>query len=101
MPLWMQFLAIVVGATVVVVPLYIWSDRRAQRRQESWCCPDCGCAFGPKSGRGFWMIKRDPEIAGLPSGGPVLHCASCQRDFQFDYRGRQVDDHREYVKKVA
>ena len=76
-------------------------ERCAWRRHESWHCPQCGSLFGMQKRRQFWSVRRDPHIAGLPTGGPILHCASCQREFAFDGDGRQVDDHREYVERAV
>ena len=101
MPLWMQILAVVIGATILVVQMLMRSERRGWRRVESWRCPECGSAFGAQQQRRFWSVRRDPHIAGLTTGGPILNCASCQREFAFDGDGRQVDDHREYVERAV
>jgi|SRR5436190_3921907 len=101
MPLWTQVIAVIVVLTVIVVPLLILSERRSWQRVESWHCPDCGSVFGARQQRRFWGVKRDPNVAGLPIGGPILNCSRCQRDFAFDGDGRQVDDRREYVHRTA
>jgi len=97
----MQILAAVIGATILVVPLLVRSQRRGWLRVESWRCPACGSAFGAQRQRRFWSVRRDPHIAGLPTGGPIVRCPSCQREFAFDGDGRQVDYHREYVEKAV
>src|SRR5438445_12613940 len=101
MLIWMQIFLSVVGATVVIVPLLMWFKSRARRRHESWRCPQCCAAFGVQHELRFWTVRRDPHIAGAPTGGPVLRCSACQRDFEFDADGRQVDEHREYVHRES
>ena len=101
MPLWIQIIAVVIAATIVVVPLLMWFERRAWRRHESWPCPVCGSPFGEQHKRRFWAVHRDPHLPSAPAGGPILRCPSCQRDFAFDDSGRQVDEHREYVKNES
>jgi len=101
MSLWTQIIGVVVVLATVVVPWLMWSERRSWRLVESCHCPDCGAVFGAQSQRRFWGVKRDPQVAGRPVGGPILHCAGCQGDFAFDGGGRQVDDQREYVRRSA
>jgi hypothetical protein len=101
MPIWMQVAAVVILATIIVVPILRWSEQRARRRYESWSCPECRSAFGAQQQRRFWAVKRDPYVAGLPRGGPIMHCPRCQRDFAFDGDGKQVDEQRNYVQRES
>ena len=79
MPLWMQILAVVIGATILVVQMLMRSERRGWRRVESWRCPECGSAFGAQAAATILVGTTRSAHRGLPTGGPILHCASCQR----------------------
>lgn len=94
MPLWMQILATVTGVTGTVVPLLLWSERRRWRRAESWHCPECRSVLGAQPEQRFWAVRRNPRGA-RPTGGPVLHCPNCRRDFalqRFEAIGNRVEE---------
>ena len=52
MPLWMQILAVVIGASILVVQMLMRSERRGWRRVESWRCPEPDLSYQ-------YLIRRD------------------------------------------
>ena len=100
MPLWAQIGGVLLFAFIAASTL-AWLDnqgqRRAQKRYETWPCPKCGRPFGPQTENTNWVTKRDPQVTGKPTGGPILFCSNCNLQFAFDTKGREVNDQREYV----
>ena len=76
--------------TVLIIALVVWSERRDERRYESWRCPRCGTAFG-RQPRTAWSARVDPRpSSGVPTSGPALSCATCAREYWFGDKGQLV-----------
>jgi len=97
MPQLLQYAGMVLGLTAIALVLLAWLERRRRKRCESWHCPKCGVMFGSQAPVTEWGIRRDPEGAGVPTGGPVLRCSACGREYRFSWSGRLVNESGEYA----
>src|SRR5258707_102020 len=97
MPDWMIILAVIVLSPSIIIPVALFIERRTQRHYESWRCPNCGNIFGVQTETMRWSSYDVPR--GEPQSGPILRCSSCQLDFKFDHKGREVDSNYKYVNE--
>lgn len=75
--------------------------RRKQLKAQAatWPCPNCGKLFGEDAFNDWGIdIDTDGPLPNHCSGGALMKCSNCGKEFRFDPDGRRLDELGFYIE---